>query len=261
MKHRNTFLTGLLWALAAIFLIIGCAKAPYTGRNQLILISQSQEMALGNQAAQEVLDEEKLSKDPQYTKPVTQVGQRIAKAADRKDFQWAFYTIDKPKTPNAFALPGGKIFVYTGLFKYAKNRAQLATVMAHEVGHVIARHGGERLSTGILAQVGQELAVAAVGGYSAGTMEAFRAAFGLGLNVGVILPFSRSQEYEADRIGLILMSKAGYDPHAALEFWQNMSKAGGSKPPEFLSTHPVTSNRIAAIKQLMPEAMTYYKKK
>ncbi len=245
----------------SVLLLSACAKAPYTGRNQMIIISQEQELALGQDSAKQVLQQEKKETGTARAKSVERVGRRIAAVAGRDDFSWEFTTIAKDDVPNAFCLPGGKVFVYTGLFEYAKDDAQLAAVIGHEVGHAIARHGAERVSIALMAQTGAAVGSIALGVSGAGQemQEIATQAMGVGMNVGVILPFSRTQEYEADRVGLILMAKAGYDPHAALNFWKAFAEQPGEKPAEFLSTHPASENRIAAIRDLIPEAMQYYK--
>jgi len=246
--------------LSLFFLLMACATAPYTGRSQLMLVSPQEEIALGNQASKEILQKEPLSHDPYYNDLVRRVGIRIARAANRPDFQWEFYVIDKPKVANAFCLPGGKIFVYTGIFKYAETEAELATVIAHEVGHALARHGAERMSMSLLAKMGEQAALMALNIQTPEAAQAFDAAYGIAANLGVLLPYSRTQEYEADHIGLILMALAGYDPHAALSFWGKMAQESKDKPAlEFLSTHPLDKNRIARIKALIPEAMKYYR--
>lgn len=249
----------IVTALALIF-AQGCATAPYTGRNQLLLLSSAQEMQLGMQAAQEVLSEERLSRDPQYVNAVQEVGWNIARVANEPSFQWEFFVVDDPETANASCLPGGKVFVYSGIFRYARNADQLAAVIAHEVAHAVARHGGERISNMLVLQLGQQAALAAIGQNSSTASQALQVAYGLGANVGYILPFSREQEYEADRIGLILMAQAGYHPQASLDFWIGMSReADPNRPPEFLSTHPTSENRIANIQYFLPEAMSYYR--
>ena len=250
----------LVAEFALLFVLVACATAPYTGRSQLMLISPSEELALGAKASQEILQKEPLSKDPYYNSLVRRVGIRIARVANRPNFQWEFHVIDKPKVVNAFCLPGGKIFVYTGIFKYANTEAELATVIAHEVGHALARHGAERMSMGLLAQMGEQAAMMALNIQTPEAAQAFDAAYGIAANVGLLLPYSRTQEYEADHIGLILMAMAGYDPHAALSFWEKMAQQSKGKTSiEFLSTHPLDKNRIARIKALIPEAMKYYR--
>lgn len=186
--------------------------------------------------------------------PVEEVGRRIAGAADRPNFQWRFVVIEAPKTVNAFCLPGGKVAVYTGLLPIAKDSNGLAVVLGHEIAHAIARHGAERMSQqAVVNAVGEAIGVA--GGQSAGLL---LAAYGLGSELGVLLPYSRAQESEADHIGLILMAKAGYDPRNALDFWKRMEASGGRESAEFLSTHPSHGTRETQIAQWLPEAETYF---
>ncbi|MDH3598437.1 MAG: M48 family metallopeptidase, partial [Candidatus Tectomicrobia bacterium] len=198
---------------------------------------------------------EKLSQDAQVNAMVRRVGRRIADAANRPDFQWEFRVVEKDEA-NAFALPGGKVAVYTGILKYTETEAGLAVVMGHEVAHALARHGGERMSQSMVAQFGLTLGDLALGGSNPAVMQAVQMAYG----VGVQLPFGRRQESEADHIGLILMAKAGYDPNEAVPFWQRMSGGKtGNAPPEFLSTHPSGATRIRQLQQWMPEALQYYR--
>ena len=237
-----------------------CATAPYTHRSQLIVVSQSQETALGADAYRETLAKAKVDTDPQINAIVREVGERIARVADRPDYKWEFTVIDAPNTVNAFALPGGKVAVYTGLLPVAQDTAGLAAVIGHEVGHAIARHGAERVSQAMGAQaVGVVLAVG-LGAASPQNANAIMQLYGLGAQVGVLLPWSRTQESEADHIGLILMAKAGYDPEAALALWQRMEKleSKGAQPAEFLSTHPGYGTRQHDIKAWLPEAQRYF---
>ncbi|WP_457597517.1 M48 family metallopeptidase [Hydrogenimonas sp.] len=245
---------------AVIVLVTGCAKAPYTGRNQIIMLSPKEEMALGYQTEQEILKTEKLSKNPEYVARVQRVGERIAKATGIK-LDWKFYVIDKPDTPNAFCLANGHVFVYTGIFKYAKTDAELATVIAHEVGHAIAHHVAERLSVAMMTNLAAMGAAIAIDSHVHNSDERalYQMALGLGANVGVMLPYSRMQESEADHIGLMLMAKACYDPHAAIAFWESFSKADKAHVPVYFSTHPTNAQRIAAIKKLLPQAMKIYR--
>lgn len=246
-----------LAALAALVLVAGCATVPYTNRTQLLLTSEAQETALGAQMYQHVLAEEPLVRDAKLIAPVREVGERIAAVAGRPDYRWEFNVIDAPDVANASVLPGGKVIVYSGLFPVARDTGGLAAVLAHEVGHAIARHGGERMSqTAVMQMVGTGLAIAFEGA-SPATQQGVLAAYGLGAQYGVMLPFSRSQESEADRIGLILMAKAGFDPQAALELWERFAQVGGAGPPEFLSTHPSSATRQVQIREWLAEARTH----
>ncbi len=266
MNIKKVFKSRILKvSFTVVFILLftyACTKAPITGRNQLILVSQDQEMQMGNVAYSEVVKGSKVSKNPEYNAAVKRVADRIAAVAERPDFEWEYTVIDEDKTINAFALPGGKIGVYTGILKVAQTDAGLATVMSHEVGHATARHGGERITAGLLSQIGAVGLAAALGGsgmdpnVTYGIMQAY----GVGVQVGGILPFSRSQESEADRIGLIYMARAGYDPRESVLFWQRMAEAtkNSQRPPEFLSTHPDNGTRIANLQRYMPEAMRVY---
>jgi predicted Zn-dependent protease len=256
-RWQRGFAAVLLLAVAGP---LGCATVPYTNRSQFIVLSESQDLQLGAAAFQEVLKQERVVRDPQIVDPVVEVGRRIAAVADKPDYKWEFAVIDDPKQANAFCLPGGKVGVYTGLFPIARDEAGLAAVIGHEVAHAIARHGAERVSQGMAMQiVGVGVAVAASGA-SPVTQQAIMQAYGLGSQVGVALPFGRSQETEADRIGVILMAKAGYDPEAAIGLWQRMEQySRGGAPPEWLSTHPHPSTRIADLRKWVPDAMAYYR--
>jgi predicted Zn-dependent protease len=250
----------LVIALGALGQFAACASAPYTNRWQVMMVSQSQETALGADAYHQVLSKAKVDHDPQINAIVRDVGERIARVADRPDYKWEFTVIDAPDTVNAFALPGGKVAVYTGLLPVAQDSAGLAAVLGHEIAHAIARHGAERMSQAMGAEaVGTVLAVG-LGGSNPQTANAVMQLYGLGAQVGVLLPWSRTQESEADHIGLILMAKAGYDPQAALALWQRMEKieGKGSQPPEFLSTHPGYGSRQHDIQSWLPEAQRYY---
>ena len=248
-----------LLAVACALAVWGCVTAPYTKRSQLILLSEAQERELGVAAYEQAMRKVRLVSDPAIVGVVQRVGERIARAADKPAYRWEFQVIDAPKTVNAFALPGGKVAVYTGLFPIAWDEAGLAAVVAHEVGHALARHGAERMSQGLLLEIGAVGLSAAMGGSNPQTANAVMQAFGLGAQVGVILPFSRSQESEADRIGLILMAKAGYEPEAALELWQRMeAQQKGNAPLEYLSTHPSAGTRQRQIQGWLPEAYRYF---
>lgn len=246
-----------LYVLASglVALLVACQTVPVTGRHQMILLSAPEENRMGITAYQQILKEEKLSQDRRLNAMVGDVGRRIAAVADRPDYEWEFRVIEKDLA-NAFALPGGKVAVYTGILKYTQSVNGLAVVMSHEVAHALARHGGERVSRSMIAQLGLTAVQVGLNTNNPAIMQGIALAYG----VGVELPFSRSQESEADHIGLILMAKAGYDPRGAVPFWQRMQAAQtGQQPPEFLSTHPSGTTRITQIKQWLPEAMSHYK--
>lgn len=237
-------------ALAVALVLSACADAPVTGRQQLILLPDSQAAQMGADAYQQIRSETPVSSDPTYVDPVLEIGNRIAAVSGQPDLPWEF-TVFEDATPNAFALPGGKVGVNTGLFTVAENKDQLAAVMAHEVGHVIARHSAERVSRQALIQAG----LGVVGSQSQATASLLSQAATLGL----VLPFTRSQESEADSIGLVLMARAGYDPRASVDLWRNFDRAGGSRPPEFLSTHPNPGSRIQNLEAMMPQALEIYR--
>jgi predicted Zn-dependent protease len=231
----------------------GCQTVPLTGRSQLMLSSESSEIALGAQAYDEYKAQYPVSKNAAQNAALARVGQAIKAAAQKDDYQWAFTVLESPDA-NAFCLPGGKVAVYSGLFAYTANDAELACVVGHEVGHALARHGGERSSWGTLQSLG-------LAGLKTQTeSEALAEAYGLATNVGVLLPFSRKQESEADRMGLMLMARAGYDPAAALSFWQKFGATPSGTLEKWLSTHPGGDVRIAEIKANLPAAQAEYQK-
>ena len=242
------------------FFGLGCQAVEYTGRSQVNLVSEGDEKKLGVDAYEDILKKTPLSKNQAWQAQLKRVGQRISAAAAKPEYQWEFNVL-QGKEVNAFCLPGGKVAFWEGIMPLTEDDNGIAVVMGHEVAHALARHGAERMSQSMGAQLVGQLLSAGVGMVNPGYTEAFAQAYGLGVNVGLILPWGRGQESEADHIGLILMAKAGYDPSAAVGFWQRMSKVQqGGKPLEFLSTHPSDETRIAQIKQWLPEAMTYYKK-
>jgi len=245
--------------LVCFLLIIGCATAPYTGRRQMIFVSDGQETALGQDAYRHILRDSVITRDAEAERIVRKVGERIAAAANKPEYKWEFTVINDPETVNAFAVPGGKVAVYTGIFGPARDEAGLAVVLGHEVAHALARHPAERMSQEMLLQLGGVGLGVALGGNPALANQVLQV-YGLGAGVGLALPFSRSQESEADHIGLILMAKAGYDPRAALDLWHRMEKKEGGKsaPPEFLSTHPGYETRIHQLREFLPEALRYY---
>src|SRR6185295_19442863 len=253
--------------------LAGCETNPYTGRSQLLMTSVDQEMQMGAQAYSQVKNDPKMhqSQDPHEIEPVRRVAARIIEAAKRskyadmaKQFQWEVTVIKDDKTMNAFALPGGKIAVYTGIFPVAKTEAGLAAVLGHEVTHALARHGAERMSQGQAASIGVQVlgTAAGVGTGNAALGQATMAALGVGAQVGMLLPFSRQHESEADYIGILLAADAGYDPRESVALWERMAgMSGGGAPLEFMSTHPSNETRIDQLKKWMPEAMAIYQSK
>lgn len=237
-------------ALLGLALLTACETAPVTGRKQLILLSDSQASQMGVDAYQQIKSQTRASGDQRLNQAVQRAGRRIADVSGQPRLPWEFTLFEDP-SPNAFALPGGKVGVNTGLFKVVKTEHQLAAVMAHEVAHVLAKHSAERVSQQVLLQTGAQ-AVGATAGAQWAQLAAQAA------SLGIILPYSRTQESEADEIGLIYMARAGYDPSAAVEVWQNFAAFGGNRPPEFLSTHPAPATRIQRIQAQLPRAMEIY---
>jgi predicted Zn-dependent protease len=234
---------------------------PITGREQRVGLSETEQQQLGAQAFQEVLSEPGTRQlgGPEADL-VRRVGERIARVSDDPGFEWEYALVDSPLV-NAFCLPGGKVVVYSGLLRVATSEAELATVMAHEIAHAIAQHGAERVLQQQLAQAVGNAIAAGLGGADPGQRAAILALFGAGAQFGVLLPFGREQESEADRIGLIYMARAGYDPRAAIGFWQKMAASqDGPQPPEYASTHPSHERRIADIEGWMPEALEEYER-
>lgn len=259
---------GACSAIGLLSSLTGCYRAPGTARDQLIFFSEAKEMEFGIGAYREVLRQARLSENGDINEMVQRVGQRIAKAANKPDYQWEFAVIDDDKMVNAFALPGGKVAVFTGILKHTQTEAGLATVMGHEVAHVLQRHGVERMSRSIIDQIAQLGAIGAAvgarggGGAIAGALGAY--------GVNVSLPFNRKQESEADYIGLRLMAEAGYDPREAVPFWERMSGCprqmigklcfrAQQAIPEFLSTHPSDATRINQIEVWLPDALQHYR--
>jgi predicted Zn-dependent protease len=268
----SNYFTALVIVFAIPFFLNGCATVPLTERHSLHLVPDSELLSLGFQQYDKILRQSRLSRNQGQVQMVRNVGWKIARAAeaflkesgrqkDVKQYKWEFNLIEDDKTVNAWVLPGGKAAVYTGILPYTRDESGLAVVLGHEVAHAMANHGNERMSQALLAQMGGTALSIALSKSPQLTQQIFMTAFGVGANVGYLLPHSRLQESEADRIGLILMARAGYDPHEAISFWQRMSKQEGSRPPEFLSTHPAPESRIASIKQEIPEAMRYYRKR
>jgi len=255
--------------LLVLFAVIGCSTVPITGRRQLNVIPNSEIIPLSNQSYREVINQSKLSTNREQTAQVKRVGDRIKRAAEQyfidngqanylKDFQWEFNLIEGNEI-NAWAMPGGKVAFYTGILPICANEAGIAAVMGHEVAHAVANHGGERMSKGLLQNFGMSALGAALNQNPTLTKELLYQSVG-GLSQLGMLSFSRDQESEADKIGLIFMAMAGYDPNEAVAFWGRMQNAGGQSPPEFLSTHPSGTRRVRDLNAWMPEAMEYYRK-
>jgi predicted Zn-dependent protease len=270
--HIRKSLGGMVVAIWLMIVFQGCAEVPITHRSALHLVPESELLSMSLQQYDDVLQKSKLSTDTREVEMVRRVGNRIAKAAEAfladtgqqdkiKDFHWEFNLIQDDKTVNAWVMPGGKAAVYTGILPYTQNETGLAVVLGHEVGHALADHGNERMSEALLASMGGLALSVALSQRPQETQQLFMAVYGAGASLGFLLPYSRLQESEADRIGLTLMARAGYDPRQAIPFWERMSKQEGkSSPPEFLSTHPAPETRIADIKKYIPEALPYYEK-
>ena len=247
---------GLFTALTC-FSLLSCATSP-EGRNQLKLIPDQQMDAMGAQSFEQIKQQTPITKDQNIQQYISCIANKIipqvAQKPDPK--QWEVLVFEDEQA-NAFALPGYKIGVYTGLLKYAKNQDQVAAVMGHEVAHVIAKHGNERVSNQMATEAGLTIATVFLGGTQDENSALILAGLGLGAQYGIILPFSRSHESEADLIGLELMAKAGFDPAQSVPLWQNMSQAGAA-PPEFMSTHPSSDTRIKQLQERIPEANIAY---
>ena len=263
---RSVFSLTLLAAL-----LYGCATVPVTGRKQLSLVSSAEINSMSAEQYREVIKTGPLSTNKEQTDMIRRVGSRIQKGVEQymaekgasnqlAGFNWEFNLIQDDKTVNAWCMPGGKVAFYTAILPICQDETGIAVVMGHEVAHAIANHGRERMSQGLLEEFGLSTLGAAMGQNPGMTSQIFMQAVGMGSQMGM-LKFSRSHESEADHIGLIFMSMAGYDPQQAPKFWERMTAgSGGEKPPEFLSTHPSDETRIKDLQGWMPEAMGYYKK-
>lgn len=259
-KKVATIMRKALTALAAALLVSSCATSP-TGRNQVLLFSDSQLSEMGAQAFAGMKESITVSNKKVENTYVQCVSRYITAQVSPEVFsgEWEVVVFDDEQV-NAFALPGGKIGVYTGLLNVAENQHQLAAVIGHEVGHVIAQHGNERMSQSTLINIGTQAAAATMAANDVANSGPIMAAIGLGVQVGVQLPFSRTHESEADEIGLVLMAKAGFQPKEAVSLWHNMEAAsGGQRQPEFLSTHPAPQTRIGDLTALLPKAEPFYK--
>jgi predicted Zn-dependent protease len=261
----------LLLILVPALLYQSCATVPLTGRRQLSLVPESEMISMSFTNYTDFLKTNPVSTDKTNTAVVKEVGSNIAQAvtkyfadnnlsAQLDGYKWEFNLVKNDTTVNAWCMPGGKVVVYSGLLPVTKDKNGLAVVLSHEIAHAVARHGNERMSQELLAQYGSLALNEAIKQKPDQTKNIFNQAYGIGTQLGVLLPYSRGHELEADRLGLIFMAMAGYDPQTAVAFWERMASSGGSKPPEFLSTHPSDATRIEKIKAAIPEALKYYKK-
>ena len=261
MKRVSLLLAIALFAYA-------CSNVPITGRQQLMLVPDAEVLSLSLTQYNDYIKSAKKSTDKAATDLVVKVGRKIADAVEfyyknngmealLKDYAWEFNLVEDANV-NAFCMPGGKIVVYTGILPVTKDETGLAVVLGHEVAHAVAKHANERMSQQMLAEYGAAGVSALLGGASDKTKQIGQTVFGLGAQYAVMLPFSRKQELEADHLGLIFMAIAGYDPEAAIAFWQRMSQAGGGAVPEFMSTHPSDATRISDIQKELPEAKQVY---
>lgn len=245
-----------------------CSTVPLVGRKQISLLPESDMVSMSLTSYSQFLQENKLSTNKTQSDMVKRVGAKMSVAvekylndngfADRiADFKWEFNLVENSEM-NAWCMPGGKVVFYTGIMPLAINDVGIAVVMSHEIAHAVARHGNERMSQQMLVQFGSVALSEALKSKPEKTQAIFQSAYGIGTQYGVMLPYSRQHEYEADKMGLIFMAIAGYNPNGAISFWERMASSSTNKSPEFLSTHPVEENRIAAIKAFLPEAMRYY---
>jgi predicted Zn-dependent protease len=257
--------------LVSALIFQACTVVPLTGRKQLNLMPESEMISMSLTSYTDFMKENPPSTDKNNTLIVKEVGTNISAAvikyfadnnlSDRlTGYQWEFNLVKNDSTPNAWCMPGGKVVVYSGILPYTKDKNGLAVVLSHEIAHAVARHGNERMSQEMLAQLGGMALNEAIKEKPEQTKAIFNGAYGLGAQYGIMLPYSRDHELEADKLGLIFMAMAGYNPETAIAFWERMSSMGGQKPPEFMSTHPSDATRINKIKAALPEAMKYYKK-
>lgn len=256
--QKRFHLFGFLFT--ALFLLAACYTVPQTGRSAWHLVPADQLASMSATQFGQLKQDTAISRNPIYNAMLRRVGERIASVAgpDMPNAQWEFVVFDDDEQINAFAMPGGKVAVYTGMFKVVQSDADLAIVMGHEIAHVAARHGNERMSQQLLAAGGALALSVGTADMGRGERALLLGAYGAGSTIGLILPYSRYHESEADEIGLLYAAKAGYDPRAAISLWQRMAAQHNGAPPEFLSTHPANSTRIRKLNALMPQAMQVY---
>lgn len=253
-------------AFLTLIIFSSCSKVPITGRKQLKLLPKSTLNSMSFEQYRSFLQKNQVSTNIQQTKLVSDVGRKIQKATERyfqkthkakylNGYQWEFKLVQDPLV-NAWCMPGGKVVVYTGILPVTKDETGLAVVMGHEIAHALANHGNERMSQGLATQLGGVGLAVAMRDKPQQTQALFMGAYGVGSSVGMMLPFSRKHEAEADEIGLVLMAMAGYNPEKAIDFWARMAAQSKGAPPEFLSTHPSHDSRIKNIKAKLPWAMS-----
>ncbi len=259
-------------SLSLLILLSNCSTVPITGRKQTAWIPAGELIAMSFNQYNQVLGESQLSNNQQQVAMVKNVGNKIKAATEKymtdngfadklKGYEWEFNLIED-KQVNAWAMPGGKVAFYTGIMPICQDETGIAVVMGHEISHALANHGNERMTHGLMQQAGGVALAIALEEKPAETQALFFASYGIATTIGGILPFSRTQESEADEIGLILMAMAGYNPSEAPKFWERMQvNSGGQAPPEFLSTHPSHETRIKKLNKLLPKAMKYYNTK
>lgn len=259
----------ILYALLVVTLV-SCSTVLLTGRKQLSLVSDSEVLTSSFQSYKQFIDSVPASKDKVNTALVKKVGLNISKAveaylnangmsADAATYAWEFNLV-KDTAVNAFCMPGGKVVVFEGILPVTKNETGLAVVLGHEIAHAVAKHSNERMSQQMVVQYGSALTNILISNKPAATQNTINMVYGLGAQYGYMLPYSRKHELEADRLGLIFLAMAGYDPNQAVAFWERMAANSKGAPMEFMSTHPSDATRIAQIKQYLPEALSYYKK-
>lgn len=270
MQKMRISKKSLILGIWILLIVKSCSTVPMTGRQQLNLVSNSSMLSMSFQQYEEFIKTNDLSTNQQQTQMVQRVGKNIQEAVEHyfadenlsgelHDYAWEFNLIENSE-PNAWCMPGGKVVVYTGILPVTQNESGLAVVMGHEIAHAIAKHGNERMSQQLAAQMGGLALSVALAEKPEETQQLWMMAYGVGAQYGAILPYSRLHESEADQLGLIFMAMAGYDPHHAVAFWERMASLNkGNEGPEFLSTHPSDANRISKIESQIPKAMTYYK--
>ncbi|WKN31278.1 M48 family metallopeptidase [Porifericola rhodea] len=260
MRYKHLFSSFLI-----ILFIFSCQRVPLTGRQQFTPLPESQILSLSFQNYNQVLQSSKLSNNQEQVAMIKRVGNKISKSVENyfreknmtdriDDFEWEFNLIEDDNSVNAWCMPGGKVAFYTGILPVCENEQGVATVMSHEIAHAIAKHGNERMAQQLALQLGGVALNVALSEQPETTQKLAMTAFGLGAQYGVLLPYSRAHETEADEMGIYFLAMAGYDTKEAVDFWQRMSQQGGERPPEFMSTHPSPENRVAHIQKIIPKA-------